>query len=178
MTRRAAAKRNTEAVNICETSIKMKILWKSNWPLPRGARDGLFLIANIFPGKRSVAPNAQNPKFEFLAGELKLQLFATFNAVLNCWGMIGWWTTSIIPKKFKTAPKVPSSNLGFWALRATDLFPGKKLAIKKSPSLAPLDISPSVSQFSQAPMFVPYLPGHIECIFSFIPCYNVPYLYL
>ena len=94
------------------------------------------MIAKFFPGKRSVAPSAQNPKFEFLAGELKLQLFATFNAVLNCWGMIGWWTTSIIPKKFKTAPKIPSSNLGFWALRATDLFPGKKLAIKKSPSLA------------------------------------------
>ena len=98
----------------------------------RKAKEGLFLIAKFFPGKRSVAPSAQNPKFEFLAGELKLQLFATFNAVLNCWGMIGWWTTSIIPKKFKTAPKVPSSNLGIWAFGATDLFPGNKLAIKKA----------------------------------------------
>ena len=94
----------------------------------------------LFPGNRSVAPKSQIPKFEFMAGEMKLQLFATFNAVLNCWGMIGWWTTSIIPKKFKTAPKVPSSNLGFWALGATDLFPGKNLAIKKSPSLAPLGV--------------------------------------
>ena len=107
---------------------------------PRGAREGLFLIANFFPGKRSVAPSAQNPKFEFLDGEMKLQLFGTFNAVLNCWGMIEWWTTSIISKKFKTAPKVPSSNLGFWALGATDLFPGKRVGIKISPSLAPLGL--------------------------------------
>ena len=94
------------------------------------------MIANFSPGNGSVAPKPQMTKFELLAGEIKLQLFATFNAVLNCWGMIGWWTTSIIPKKFKTAPKVPNSNLGFWALGATDLFPRKKLAIKKSPSLA------------------------------------------
>ena len=91
------------------------------------------MIATFFPGKRSVAPSAQNPKFEFLTGERKPQLFATFNAVLNCWWMIGWWTTSIIPKKFKTAPKVPSSNLGIWALRATDLFPGKKSGNQNKP---------------------------------------------
>ena len=104
----------------------------------KGCQRRAYFDCHFFPGKRSVAPSAQIPKFEFLAGEMKLQLFATFNAVLNCWGMIGWWTTSIIPKKFKTAPKVPSSNLGFWELGATDLFPGKNLAIKKSPSLAPL----------------------------------------
>ena len=80
---------------------------------PRGAREGLFLIANFFPGKRSVAPSAQNPKFEFLDGEMKLQLFGTCNAVLNCWGMIGWWTTSIIPKKFKTAPKLQGQIWSF-----------------------------------------------------------------
>ena len=65
----------------------------------RKAKEGLFLIANFFPGKRSVAPSAQNPKFEF----------GTFGAVLNFLGMIEVVHHPIIPQQFKTALKVAKS---------------------------------------------------------------------
>ena len=67
--------------------------------MARGAKEGLILIATFFPGKRSVAPSAQNPKFEL----------GTFGAVLNFLGMIEVVHHPIIPQQFKTALKVPKS---------------------------------------------------------------------